>query len=70
MHDVGYDTSGCAPSVPFEVMLSLEGLVDRFDDLSQRPEQGCARPFPFTFTGRPQQLDSMLGQFALKITAE
>ncbi len=70
MHDAGYDTSGCAPSVPFEVKLSLEGLVDRFDDLSQRLEQGCARPFPFTFTGRPQQLDSMLGQFAFETTAE
>ena len=56
--------------VPFEVKLSLEGLVDRFDDLSQRLEQGCARPFPFTFTGRPQQLDSMLGQFALETMAE
>ena len=66
LHDAGYDTSGCAPSVPFEVKLSLEGLVDRFDDLSQRLEQGCARPFPFTFTGRPQQLDSMLGQFAFE----
>ena len=63
-------TPGCAPSVPFEVKLSLEGLVDRFDDLSQRLEQGCARPFPFTFTGRPQQLDSMLGQFAFETTAE
>ncbi|MFD1536326.1 hypothetical protein [Nonomuraea guangzhouensis] len=56
--------------VPFEVELSLEGLVDRFDDLSQRLEQGCARPFPFTFTGRPQQLDSVLGQFAFETTAE
>jgi hypothetical protein len=70
LHDAGYDTSGCAPWVPFEVKLSLEGLVDRFDDLSQRLEQGCARPFPFTFTGRPQQLDSMLGQFAFDTTAE
>jgi hypothetical protein len=70
LHDAGYDTSGCAPSVPFEVKLSLEGLVDRFGDLSQRLEQGCARPFPFTFTGRPQQLDSMLGQFAFETTAE
>jgi len=61
LHDAGYDPSGCAPSVPFEVKLSIEGHVDRFDDLSQRLEQGCARPFPFTFTGRPQQLDSMLG---------
>lgn len=56
--------------MPFEVKLPLEGLVDRFDDLSQRLEQGCARPFPFTFTGRPQQLDSMLGQFAFETTAE
>jgi hypothetical protein len=70
LHDAGYDTSGCAPSVPFEVKLSLEGLVDRFDDLSQRLEQGCARPFPFTFTGRPQQLESMLGRFAFETTAE
>jgi hypothetical protein len=68
--DAGYDTSGCAPLVPFEVKLSLEGLVDRFDDLSQRLERGCARPLPFTFTGRPQQLDSMLGQFAFETTAE
>ena len=70
MHDAGYDTSGCAPSVPFEVKLPLEGLVDRFDDVPQRLEQGCARPFPFTFTGRPQQLDSMLGHFAFDTTAE
>ncbi|MEV6509991.1 hypothetical protein AB0M61_28225 [Streptomyces sp. NPDC051642] len=70
LHDAGYDTSGCAPSPPFEVKLPLKGLVDRFDDLSQRLEQGCARPFPFTFTGRPQQLDSMLGQFAFETAAE
>lgn len=70
MHDAGYDTSGCAPSVPFEVKLPLEGLVDRFDDLSKRLEQGCARPFPFTLTGRPQQLDSILGQFTFETTAE
>ncbi|MEV5203906.1 hypothetical protein [Streptomyces sp. NPDC053720] len=70
LHDAGYDTSGCAPSVPFEVKQSLEGLVDRFDDLSQRPEQGCARPIPFTTTGRSRQLDSMLGQFAFETTAE
>jgi hypothetical protein len=70
LRDAGYDASGCAPSVPFEVGLSLEGLVDRFDDLSRRLGQGCARPFPFTFTGRPQQLDSMLGQFAFETTAE
>jgi hypothetical protein len=70
LHDAGYETSGCAPLVPFEVKLSLEGLVDRFDDLSQRLEQGCARPLPFTFTGRPQQRDSMLGQFAFETTAE
>jgi hypothetical protein len=69
LHDAGYDTSGCAPSVPLEVRLSLDGLVDRFDDLSRRLGQGCARPFPFTFTGRPQQLDSMLGQFAFETTA-
>lgn len=70
LHDAGYDTSGCAPSAPFEVKPSLEGLVDRFDDLSQWLEQGCAGPLPSTFTGRPQQLDSMLGQFAFETTAE
>ncbi len=31
LHDKSYDISGCAPSVPFEVKLSLEGLVYRFD---------------------------------------
>jgi hypothetical protein len=56
--------------VPLEVKLPLAGLVDRFDDLSQRLEQGCARPFPFTFTGRPQQLDSMLGQLAFETATE
>ncbi|MFD5574258.1 hypothetical protein ACFWJA_40770 [Streptomyces cadmiisoli] len=50
---------GDAASVPFEVKLFLEGLVDRFDDLSQRLEQACARPFPLK--GSLQQLDSMLG---------
>lgn len=35
-----------------------------------RSMRGCARPFPFTFTDRPQQLDSMLGQFAFETTAE
>ena len=69
LHDAEDDTRVCALGA-VEVKLSLEGLVDRFDDLSQRLEQGCARPFPFTFTGRPQQLDSMLGQFAFETTAE
>jgi hypothetical protein len=26
-------------AVPFEVQLAFEGVVDRFDDLAQRPEQ-------------------------------
>ncbi|MFG3527457.1 hypothetical protein ACGF8B_11990 [Streptomyces sp. NPDC047917] len=56
--------------MPFQVKVSLEGLVDRFDDLSQWLEQRCARLFPFTFTGRPQQLDPTLGQFAFESTVE
>ncbi|MFJ6850369.1 hypothetical protein ACIQM3_07485 [Streptomyces sp. NPDC091271] len=70
LHDAGCHTSVCAPPVPFEVKLPLEVLVDRFDDLSQRLEQCCARPFPFTFTGRPQQLQSKLGQFVFEATTE
>jgi hypothetical protein len=59
--------SGGATSVPlFEVKLSLEGLVDRFHDRPQWLGQGCTRPFPFTFTRRPQQLGSTLGQFAFE----
>ena len=38
--------------------------------LSQRLEQGCARPLLFTFAGRAQQLDSTLGRLALETTAE
>jgi hypothetical protein len=44
-------------------------LIDS-TDLSQRLEQGCARPLPFTATGRLQQPDSMIGQFAFETTAE
>jgi hypothetical protein len=35
LHDAGDDTAGCAPSVLFEIELSLEGLVNRLDDLPQ-----------------------------------
>ena len=53
LHDAGDDTAGCASSVLFKVELSLEGFVDRLDDLPQRPEQGCFGPFRLAFAGGP-----------------
>jgi hypothetical protein len=44
-------------AVPFQVKLAFEGVIDRFDDLAQRPEQVRAGPGGLAFAGGPQQPD-------------
>ncbi len=53
-----------------EVELTLEGLVDRLDDLPQWLEQLRSWPLGLAVAGRPQQPDAQVGQLLLEVAAE
>ena len=68
--DAGTDPGGGASLVAFEVELAFEGLVDRFDDLTQRFEEPGACTGCFAFAGGPQQIDAVLGEGGLEGVSE
>ena len=39
LQDADHHAGGGVAAVPFQVKLAFEGVIDRFDDLAQRPEQ-------------------------------
>jgi hypothetical protein len=59
-----------APAVCFEVELTVEGVVDRLDDLAQWFEELAAGSFGFAFAGRAQQDDAQFGQGGFEVPAE
>jgi hypothetical protein len=56
-------------AVGFEIELTLEGVVDRFDDLPQRFEAPGTGSFGFAFAGRAQQVQSGLGECGFEVAA-
>jgi hypothetical protein len=68
--DAGGDSGDGAAVVVFEVELTLEGVVDRFDDLAQRFKETLAAAGFFASAGRPQQGDAAFGQGGFERAAE
>lgn len=62
--------SGGAAAVALQVELSLEGLVDRLDDLPHRSEQPRSGPLSLALVGRTQQVEAQLRQLRLELAAE
>jgi hypothetical protein len=56
-------------AVSFQVKLSFEGVVDRFDDLAQRLEVLSAGPRGLALSGRAQQPDPFFGDGGLEVEA-
>jgi hypothetical protein len=56
-------------AVALQVELALEGVVDRLDQLPQRPKQSCASPLGLARAGRSQQPHARLGQDVLDLAA-
>ena len=54
--DTGDRAGFGADAAAFQVELTFEGVVDRFDDLTQRLEEAGAGPFGLAFAGRAEQL--------------
>src|ERR1017187_2435069 len=67
--DADGDSFEGAAAVGFEVELAFEGVVDRFDELADRLEQGFAVPRLFVFAGRAQQRDAAGGQVGLHLAS-
>jgi hypothetical protein len=55
LQDADEHPGGGVAAVPFQVELTLEGLVDRLDGLPQRFEQRRTGAFGFPLAGRAQQ---------------
>lgn len=55
--DAGTDPGDGLPAVAFEIELSLEGGVDRFDDLAQWFEEPLSGPWFLALACRSQELD-------------
>jgi hypothetical protein len=56
LHDTYPDPGRGVATVLFEVELTLEGVVDRFDDLPQWLEEQRAGPFGFALADRAQEV--------------
>jgi hypothetical protein len=54
------------PAVSFEVELPFEGIVDRFDDLAQGPEEPGPGRVGLALAGGPQQPDTGRSQRGLE----
>jgi hypothetical protein len=67
--DSGQHPGGGVPAVAIEVELAFEGVVDRFDDLPQRPEELGAGPGGFAVAGWAEQADAAVGQGGLEAGA-
>jgi hypothetical protein len=55
--------------VPFQVKLTLEGVIDGLDDLAQRLEELAAGPCGLALAGRAQQADPGFGDGGLEVAA-
>jgi hypothetical protein len=69
LDDPGQDSGGGVPAVAFEVELALEGVVDRFDDLPQWPEELDTGALVFACAGWAEQAGTAVGQGGLKAGA-
>jgi hypothetical protein len=67
LQDPGEHAGRGVPAVTFQVKLAFERVVDRFDDLAQRPEEPGAWPLIFAFAGRPEQDGPCPGQGGLEV---
>jgi hypothetical protein len=55
LHLADEDTKRLAPAVAFQVGLAFGGVVDRFNDLAQRPEGPPGEPLALALSIRPPQ---------------
>src|SRR2546429_3971704 len=69
LQDAGQDAGRGVPAVSFEVKLSLERVVDRFDDLAQRLEEPGPGPLGLALARRAQQAPAPAGQGGLEVAA-
>src|SRR5437763_251531 len=69
LQDPGNHPAAGAPAVAFQVKLAFEGVVDRLDDLAQRPEEPGAGPFGLTLASRAEQDDPGFGQGGFEVPA-
>ena len=69
LQDAHHDPGGRVPAGAFEVELALEGLIDRFDGLTQGLEQARAGAFGLALAGRAQQPQPLCGQGGLELGA-
>jgi len=58
LQDACGDAAAGAACVAFEAELGFEGLVDRFDDLAQRPQEPLGGPGLFGFGGGSDEGDA------------
>ena len=58
--DADGDAAGGASAVAFEIELSFEGVVDRFDDLTERLEEAAAGSGAFVFVCGAQQRGAVI----------
>ena len=66
LQDARGDAGGGAPAVVFEAELGFEGLVDRFDDLAERPQEPPPGPGGFCFGGGSDQSDARGGELGFE----
>ena len=66
LEDPHGDALGAVAAVLFEAELAFEGVVDRFDDLTQRAQLAGAAPRSLVFAGRADQFDAVLGEEAFE----
>jgi hypothetical protein len=69
LQDADKDAVRGVAAVSFQVKLTFEGLVDRFDGLAQRGEQTRSRARGLALAGRAQELQVVLGEVGLELGA-
>ena len=67
MEDSHGDALAGAAAVVFEAELGFEGVVHRFDDLSQSSQLGRAWATPLVAAGWADQFDTVVGESALEL---
>lgn len=69
LKDTGANAGSGAAAVSFEVELGFEGLVDRFDDLAEGPEEPLVWPWLVVAEGRADEGDASGVEFGLELGA-
>ena len=67
LEDAHGDALGAVAAVVFEAELGFEGVVDRFDDLTEASQLGCAAAAGLVGAGRADEFDAVVGESALEL---